>query len=58
MTKNSKTSLSDKLPQKRPMRKPWNDPDVKLELFIAPDLKLRIQALPSSARSREESEEE
>lgn len=39
-------------------RDPWNDPDVKLELFIAPDLQMRIEALPRKPAQREEESEE
>ena len=37
-------------PKKSWLRKyekdPWNDPEAKLELFISPDLKLRLEKLP------------
>lgn len=51
MRKNSKTSSGNKKPKKKNWRRkygkdPWNDPDVKLELLIAPDLKLKIKRLP------------
>lgn len=47
MSRNSKTSSAAKKPKKKTWSRkygkdPWNDPETKLELFISPDLKLKL----------------
>lgn len=45
----------EKLPRLRTRgeRQPWNDANAKLELFISPDLKLRIKKLPPPKKAPE-----